>query len=174
MKSRSVLIQPQGGGMACPPLYDREPCNEDDCPVDCVLGDWGGFSSCSADCGGGVMQRERPVKIEPVSGGEACEQTSDTQSCNIGSCDIDCVLSDWSQWSGCSKACGGGVEERTKSILTPAHGMGQCWEAFSDMRQHHRGCQGTRTRTRARTRTRTRTRTRKRTRMRDPCSEKIT
>merc|ERR1740122_845726 len=141
MKSRSVLIQPQGGGMACPPLYDREPCNEDDCPVDCQVGDWGGWSSCSADCGGGVMQRERPVNVEPVNGGEACEQTSDTLSCHIESCDVDCVLSDWSECSTCSKACGGGVEERTKSIATPSGGMGRCWEADSPEREHHRSCQ---------------------------------
>merc|ERR1719277_273446 len=130
MKTRSILIQPQGGGMACPPLYDREPCNEDDCPTDCQLRDWGGWSSCSADCGGGVRQRERPVNVEPMNGGEACEQISDTQSCHIGSCDVDCVLSDWSEWSACSKACGGGTQERTKSILTPARANGKCWDAI--------------------------------------------
>merc|ERR1740129_326258 len=138
---RSVLVQPQHGGTECPPLEATESCNEDACPVDCQLGDWGGWSSCSADCGGGVMQRERPVNVEPVNGGEACEQTSDTQSCHIGSCDIDCVLSDWSQWSACSKACGGGVEERTKAVATPAHGMGRCWEADSPERMNHRSCQ---------------------------------
>merc|ERR1719277_702465 len=87
LKSRSILIQSQGGGMSCPPLLETEPCNEDDCPVDCRLGEWGGWSSCSADCGGGVRQRERPVNVEPLEGGEACEQTSDTQSCSIASCD---------------------------------------------------------------------------------------
>jgi len=140
LKARSVLIHPQAGGMECPPLYARENCNEDDCPVDCVLGDWGGWSSCSADCGGGVMQRERPVRVEAVNGGEACEQTSDTQQCNIGSCDVDCVLTDWSEWSACSKACGGGVEERTKAVQTPAQGMGKCWEADSEERMNHRAC----------------------------------
>jgi len=79
--------------------------------------------------------------VEPVNGGEACEQTSDTQQCHIGSCDVDCVLSDWSQWSACSKACGGGVEERTKAVVTPAHGMGRCWEADSSERMNHRQCQ---------------------------------
>merc|ERR1719188_1433221 len=140
MKSRSVLIQEQGGGMNCPPLYFTEPCNEDDCPVDCQLGDWGGWSSCSADCGGGVRQRERPVNVEPMNGGEACEQTSDTQSCHIGSCDVDCVLSDWSDWSACSKACGGGTQQRTKSIVTPAQGMGNCWEADSKERVNYKAC----------------------------------
>jgi len=53
------------------------------------------------------------------------------------------VLSDWSQWSACSKACGGGVEERTKAVATPAHGMGRCWEADSAERMHHRPCQAT-------------------------------
>merc|ERR1719343_132016 len=140
VKSRSILIQPQGGGMACPPLFEHEPCNEDDCPVDCRLGDWGGWSSCSADCGGGVMQRERPISVEPVNGGEACEQTSETQSCNIGSCDADCVLSDWNDWSACSKACGGGVQFRTKEVATPSHGMGKCWEPTSQERFDQKAC----------------------------------
>jgi len=143
VKSRSVLIQSHGGGMACPPLFENEPCNEDDCPVDCQLGDWGGWSSCSADCGGGVMQRERPVNVEPVNGGEACEQTSDTQSCHIGSCDVDCVLTDWNDWSACSKACGGGVQFRTKEIATPAHGMGKCSEPTAGERFDQKLCDHT-------------------------------
>jgi len=126
--------------MACPPLLENEPCNEDDCPVDCQLGDWGGWSSCSADCGGGVRQRERPVNVEPVNGGEACEQTSDTQSCHIGSCDIDCVLSDWSDWSACSKACDGGVQVRTKEVASPAQGMGKCWEPTAAERFDQKSC----------------------------------
>merc|ERR1719367_2416488 len=95
MKSRSVLIQPQGGGMACPPLYDREPCNEDDCPVDCVLEDWSGWSSCSAECGGGVMERSRNAKVEPANGGTPCESTEEEVACAMQSCDEDCTLSDW-------------------------------------------------------------------------------
>lgn len=28
-------------------------------PVDCVMGEWGDFGSCSSECGGGVMRRSR-------------------------------------------------------------------------------------------------------------------
>jgi len=126
--------------MACPPLYEREVCNEDDCPVDCRLGDWGGWSSCSADCGGGVKQRARPVLKDSANGGNACEQSSDTQSCDIESCDVPCVLSDWSEWSLCSKACGGGTQSRTKSILTPESGTGECWEEHASARLNHKPC----------------------------------
>jgi len=89
------------------------------------------------------MQRERPVTVEPANGGEACEQTSDTQSCNIGSCDVDCVLADWSEWSACSKACGGGVSFRTKEIATKAHGMGKCWEPTDQERFDQKMCDWT-------------------------------
>jgi len=126
--------------MECPPLEATESCSEDDCPVDCQLGDWGGWSSCSADCGGGVMQRERPINVAPVNGGEACEQTSDTQGCNIDSCDVDCVLSGWSDWSECSKACEGGVQTRRREIVTPAVGMGHCWGPTETQRFHQKLC----------------------------------
>jgi len=89
------------------------------------------------------MQRERPVKVEPLNGGEACEQTSDTQSCHIGSCDVDCVLTDWSDWSACSKACSGGTQIRTKTVATPAHGMGKCWEPTAPERLHEKFCDQT-------------------------------
>jgi len=78
--------------------------------------------------------------VEPVNGGSACEQTSETQGCNIGSCDVDCVLSGWSAWSVCSKACGGGVQSRSKTVESPAYGMGRCWEASDDERLDHKDC----------------------------------
>jgi len=86
------------------------------------------------------MQRERPVNVEPVNGGEACEQTSDTQQCHIGSCDVDCVLSEWSDWSACSKACGGGSMTRSKEIATPAHGGGACWGPTDPERFQQKDC----------------------------------
>ena len=39
----------------------------------------------------------------------------------------DCVLSQWSAWSACSKACGGGSQSQTRSVITlPSNGGAVC------------------------------------------------
>jgi len=114
--------------MKCPPLQAEVPCNVAPCPVDCVLEDWSGWSSCSAECGGGVMERTKMVVVEAKNGGTPCEGTEEEQPCGMQSCDEDCVLSDWTAWSTCSKACGGGSFRRTKEVQEPARGTGTCPE----------------------------------------------
>jgi len=128
-KTRRVVVHPMGNGMKCPPLQAQVSCNMAPCPVDCVLGDWSGWSTCSAECSGGVMERVRNVKVDPEHGGTPCEETEEEQACGMASCDEDCKLSEWSQWSTCSKACDGGSFRRTKEIVQPLRGNGQCWEA---------------------------------------------
>jgi len=125
-KARKVVVHPVGKGMRCPPLEEEVSCNMKPCPVDCVLGDWSGWSSCSAECGGGVKERSRNIKVEASNSGTPCESTEEEQACGMQSCDEDCVLSDWSAWSSCSKACGGGSMRRTKEVLEPARGTGEC------------------------------------------------
>merc|ERR1719265_263489 len=51
--TRFVTAQPEYGA-ACPPLMLEHECNMQQCPVDCEISEWSGWSSCSAKCGGGV------------------------------------------------------------------------------------------------------------------------
>jgi hypothetical protein len=44
----------------------------------------------------------------------------------VQSCDIDCVLSEWTVWGPCSRACNSGVQERMKEEISPAEGNGKC------------------------------------------------
>jgi len=123
--SRTITAYPVGGS-ACPPLTATQSCNEDNCPVDCVLEDWTAWSGCSAECGGGVRSKSREVKVTPEHGGDPCGETSKTESCNIQACDVPCELSQWTAWGLCSKKCDSGSLTRVKNVVVPAVGQGKC------------------------------------------------
>merc|ERR1712176_542042 len=130
--------------MACPALTRWKRCNQIKCiwlkrcviihnckltvagPVDCVLSDWSGFSSCTAEREGGVRGRTRSLMTKPENGGLACNAVEEEESCNTMSCDRDCSLASWTPWSPCSMACGGGWQNRVKHVLIPIRGNGKC------------------------------------------------
>ena len=52
---------------------------------------------------------------------------TEVRSCFRKECPVDCVWSDWSPWSGCSKLCGGGTQYRTRYVKEPPqHGGKLC------------------------------------------------
>jgi len=137
--TRSILTHPDGGAK-CLPLAAMRSCNNAPCPVDCKLAAWSGWSKCSADCGGGVSQRLREVKVAMKYGGHPCSATSETISCNGQACEKDCDLSDWTKWSVCSKDCDGGTKKRMKFITHEAEGAGQCADEWSLKRLQYKSC----------------------------------
>lgn len=136
---RRVTVQPNNGA-SCPALEKVEPCNQFPCPVDCRLDQWSGWSSCSVMCGGGVSARSRHVLQQMLNGGEPCGDVSETDTCNLDSCDEDCELSAWSPWSGCSKPCGGGHLTSTKTVVAPPRGDGKCPGEFAPERLRTQQC----------------------------------
>jgi len=136
---RSVMTPPDGGAK-CLPLEALRSCNNQPCPVDCKLATWSGWSKCSAECGGGVRQRLREVKLAMKFGGHPCGATSETKSCNNQACEKDCDLSDWTAWSHCSKDCDGGTQKRMKFITHEAEGAGQCADEWSISRLQYKTC----------------------------------
>eukprot|EP00929_Paragymnodinium_shiwhaense_P051626 TRINITY_DN2594_c0_g1_i7.p1 TRINITY_DN2594_c0_g1~~TRINITY_DN2594_c0_g1_i7.p1 ORF type:complete len:821 (-),score=249.21 TRINITY_DN2594_c0_g1_i7:201-2663(-) len=137
--TRKVVSVPDGGA-ACPMLQAEAPCEMEKCPINCILNDWTGWSSCTAKCGGGVSQRDRSVMVEPQHDGMACGETTESISCNIQACDVDCTISDWTEWTECSKECDQGTSLRIKTILTPAIGDGECPRPKSKQRYEEKHC----------------------------------
>jgi len=137
--TRAVLTHPNGGAK-CLPLAAMRSCNNQPCPVDCKLSTWSGWSKCSAQCGGGIRQRLREVKVAMRNGGKPCGETSQALSCNNQACEKDCELTAWTKWSSCSKDCDGGTAKRQKFVKTPAAGAGKCADAWSLKRLEYKAC----------------------------------
>jgi len=123
--TRSVLTHPNGGAK-CLPLAAERSCNTHPCGIDCKLATWSGWSKCSAECGGGVQQRLREVKMAMKYNGKPCGETSEAKACNAQACEKDCELSSWTKWSQCSKECDGGTKKRQKFVTEEPLGAGKC------------------------------------------------
>merc|ERR1740130_1222272 len=137
--TRTVMTHPNKGAK-CLPLAAVRKCNMQPCPVDCKVSTWGGWSKCSAECGGGVQQRLREVKRAMKHGGKPCGETSETKACNGQSCEGDCELSTWTKWSRCSKACDGGSRKRFKFVTKQATGAGKCPGKGGKERLNYKRC----------------------------------
>lgn len=96
-------------------------CQLQGCPVDCSFGPWASWSLCTKSCGGGTIKRFRPQINQTKNGGQECVGgPSQSQDCNIGGCPVDCMYAEWANWGSCTKTCGGGTQERSRNIKTPA------------------------------------------------------
>mmetsp|Transcript_54178 Transcript_54178/g.144432 ORF Transcript_54178/g.144432 Transcript_54178/m.144432 type:complete len:1005 (+) Transcript_54178:115-3129(+) len=127
-------------GADCPPLRLKTSCNDFECPIDCKLGDWEGWSACSKSCDGGLKRRVRPVLVYPQWDGDECDDTKDEETCNALSCDRPCLLTGWSRWRQCTRACEGGIRWRSRQIRRKASGDGKCPRTFSKARYQRQSC----------------------------------
>jgi len=123
---RDVVVLPDDYGMKCPQLEREKKCGQKKCPVDCLMSEWSGWSKCTKDCESGVQSKTRDVLTKPKNGGRGCDSVTEERPCNTGSCDRDCTLSDWSEWSPCTMACSGGITNRIKKVVIPIRGQGKC------------------------------------------------
>merc|ERR1719482_575389 len=133
--TREVVTPASNGGAECPIMLEKEPCNMQPCPIDCVVDEWSEFGACSKDCGGGIQSRVRRAITEDEHGGEPCGDLSETMECNMDACDLPCELdAEWSEWSDCSKECDWGVTFQTKNVAKEGGPEGYCPEWYDEDR----------------------------------------
>merc|ERR1719327_168254 len=76
---------------------------------------------------GGWQTLTRVIVVRPNEFGVKCPELARKRKCGQFKCPVDCVMSKWSGWSKCSKACEGGTMGRTRSIITkPKNGGMSC------------------------------------------------
>merc|ERR1719395_376425 len=139
--TREVVTPASNGGAECPIMIDKQSCNMQPCPIDCVVGEWSDYGMCSAPCGGGIMSRGRQPLTDAEHGGEPCGDLSETQECNVFACDMPCELDpEWTEWSPCSKECDTGITVQTKGVMKPGGPQGQCWEWWEEERMQEAYC----------------------------------
>merc|ERR1719446_1676154 len=105
--------------------------------VDCQMGDWVP-EECSVSCDdscepakpyecGGWQEMKREPVVPNDDCGIKCPRTSLYKRCGQYHCPINCDMSAWSGWSGCTAECGGGLQSHTRSILVkPKNGGLPC------------------------------------------------
>jgi len=124
-RTRRIMQEPSAGN-ACPSLKQLRQCNFNACPVDCVTKAWSGYSQCNHKCGSGVQTRTREVRIPQAGAGRGCGALSEPRKCNTHPCPVECDMSDWSDWTKCSKKCGIGTKSRTRKKLGKPKNGGTC------------------------------------------------
>merc|ERR1740138_1280712 len=89
--TRSLLVKPKNGGMACNTQEETEACNTMSCDRDCTLAGWTPWTPCSVACGGGMQSRAKHVLI-PTRGFGKCPKEDSKQRFREQECNVqDCV-----------------------------------------------------------------------------------
>ena len=116
-------------------------------PVDCVVSEWSDWTICRASCGKpGRQVRTKSIITSPSRGGVKCPKKKalrERRKCRVNDADcddanggvVDCVLGEWSQWSSCSRSCGGGVARRTRKRVTKPKKGGKPCKATKEKRE---------------------------------------
>ena len=109
-RDRGIKVEADYGGNECEgPAEEVGPCNDFECPIDCVLEQWSEWYACSEQCGPGLKYRGRSVETAAKYGGAECEGDRLAEAeCEIMPCPQDCEMSEWKDVEGaeCSKSCG--------------------------------------------------------------------
>merc|ERR1740130_449662 len=87
---RDVKVPMRYDGRPCGDTTQTKVCAVSSCEKDCVLHKWTKWTSCSKDCDGGTMKRQRMIK-KPVQGAGECasewgEKRLQYKACNAKNC----------------------------------------------------------------------------------------
>lgn len=125
VRHREITVFAMHGGKECGTGGGQtRACSAAACPVDCSYMAWSDWTECTQTCGGGTRFRSRDA-VEATYGGRRCRtELGEHSMCNVAACPINCIWSEWLEWSSCSKSCDGGERTRERSRLQVAQNGG--------------------------------------------------
>ena len=100
--------------IGCPgPDSVTDTCNTQKCPE---WTEWTPWTECTVSCGGGQKSRVRECLLPTKRNGQSgCfGDSEETMVCGMGACPD---WGEWSDWTVCSKSCGGGQTSRYRNCL---------------------------------------------------------
>lgn len=122
-RSRKIVQEPKNSGKSCHESLSMlvkcstVQCSGNETVVDCVIGDWEDWGSCTK-CGG-QMTRHRAVEQYPKNGGRLCQDfdTAETAVCPRQCHEKRyCGWGDWGPWTACPVTCGSGQRSRRRNL----------------------------------------------------------
>uniref|UniRef100_A0AAX7SGE4 Spondin-1 n=1 Tax=Astatotilapia calliptera TaxID=8154 RepID=A0AAX7SGE4_ASTCA len=142
MRSRERYVKqyPEDGSLCQLNTEETEKCvvNDECYTIPCMLSPWSEWSECSVTCGRGIRTRQRMLKSDPA---ECTEELEQTEKCMLPECPVDCMVSEWTEWSECNKTCGKGHTIRTRMIkVEPQFGGSYCPETIQRKKCKLRKC----------------------------------
>lgn len=124
-RTRSIKQIAQFGGDRCNgELKQTKWCAPTKKPVDCEIGEWASWQTCTASCGGGSRKRQRSIKTNAIHGGKPCKDALEQLTpCGAAAACKDkkpkkpvaCRLSTWSPWKNDAAT---GQKKRERAIKT--------------------------------------------------------
>ncbi|XP_026221078.1 spondin-1b [Anabas testudineus] len=138
-RERMVKMPPIDGSMCKTEVAEVDKCMMPEChTIPCMMSPWSDWSECSVTCGRGVRTRQRMLKSDPA---ECTEELEQVEKCMLPECPVDCMVSEWSEWSECNKSCGKGHMIRTRMIKQePQLGGSLCPETIQRKKCRIRKC----------------------------------
>ncbi|XP_019729253.1 SCO-spondin-like [Hippocampus comes] len=96
-------------------------CSQARCNADGQWSLWTPWGHCSVSCGAGLLSRYRFCSSPQRSGnGLPClGPNREDKVCVTAPCDRDGGWGSWSNWTQCTKSCGGGVQSRRRYCDSP-------------------------------------------------------
>jgi len=92
-QTRSLMVKPKNGGIACNTAEETEACNTMSCDRDCTLTEWTPWEPCSVACGTGFQNSQKHVII-PTRGFGKCPKEDGPERARMQECNTQPCVGD--------------------------------------------------------------------------------